>query len=464
MQKRIEIDIPYRFTARNYQIPFLQAMTGPNALKRACIVWHRRAGKGKTVLNFTIQKMLEKPGTYFHLFPEYTQGKKILWDGTDKQGFKFIDHFPKELVKKKNETELKIELTNGSIWQIGGADTYDKLVGTNPIGIVLDEWAISDKYPQAWELLRPILAENGGWAVFCYTPRGRNHGFDLYQNAMNNPDWFCQMLTVKDTQAISTSDIDEERRAGMSEDMINQEFYCSFLSANSNVLIPFELIQAALDRDIYYGHSPKIAGLDVARFGDDRTALIVRQGGAISYVETWGKADVVETTGRVLDRFKGGLFGAIAVDSIGVGGGVADLLKSHGVPTAMVQVSESAKDQMRFDKQRDELWWRLREWFEEGACVIPRSLQPQLRQSMIKDIQDIHFGYSPAGRIKIESKDEMKKRLGFSPDIGDALCLTFTPKIQLRAHKEHASRETFQFSNMQRRKQTYDGSYQEVRT
>jgi hypothetical protein len=458
-----EITIPHNFIPRPYQLPFLQVMEKGD-IKRAALVWHRRCGKGKTLINFTAARMCERVGAYYHVFPEYSQGKKIMWDGRDKDGFKFTDHFPKEIVTKRNETELKITLRNGSIWQIIGADNYDSLVGPNPVGIVFDEWAVSDKYPHAWDYFRPILAENGGWAVFIYTPRGRNHGFDLYQNALNNPDWFCQMLTVRDTGAVNTEAIEAERRAGMSDDMIQQEFYCSFLASTADILIPFELIQAALDREIRYDKAPKIAGLDVARFGDDRTALIVRQAGVISYVETWGRADVVETAGRVMDRYKTKLFDTVAVDTIGIGAGVADILRSNGVPVAMVQVSEKASDEERFDSQRDELWYSLREWFEEGACSIPKSLYASLRQAILKDIQDIRFKYSPTGKIKVEKKDEMKKRIGHSPDIGDALCLTFTKKITLQA-PEYSKGKEVRFKNWEARKpkSRWDGRYQEVR-
>lgn len=432
-------------------------------IKRACLVWHRRSGKDLSALNFTTTAMAQRIGTYFHCFPEYNQGRKVLWDGMDAQGKKFTDHIPKSLRKSTNNTEMKIELLTGSVWQIIGADNYDSVVGANPVGIVFSEWAISDKYPQAWDYFRPMLVENGGWAIFIYTPRGRNHGFDLYQEAMGNPDWFCQLLTVDDTGVISREDIERERRAGYSEDMIAQEFYCSFVASTEDIVIPFELIQPALTREVIYPKSPKIAGLDVARFGNDRTALIVRRAGEIVHVETWGKTDIVQTASRVMDRFRAKLFDAIAVDSIGIGAGVADILKSNNIPVSMVQVSEKPMDPERFDSQRDELWWKLREWFEEGACSISRGLMPHQRQALLKDIQDIRFKYSPTGKIRIESKDDMKKRLGFSPDIGDALCLTFTHKIRYKAMQEtHRHKETAIGGWLKNKKQD-DGHYREVR-
>ncbi|MFH2076066.1 MAG: hypothetical protein ABIJ57_12095, partial [Pseudomonadota bacterium] len=446
----VNLTIPHNYTPRPYQVPFLRAMD--DGYIRAALIWHRRSGKSKTLLNFTMKKAFQRVGTYYHCFPEYGQGRKILWDGIDAQGHRVLDwHIPRDIRISENKSEMKIELRSGSIWQIIGADNYDSVVGANPVGLIMDEWAVSDRYPQAWDYFRPMLAENGGWAVFPYTPRGRNHGFDLYQQALDNKDWFCEVLGVNKTHSISMDAIEAERRAGMPESMIQQEFFCSFLASTEDIVIPYELIQAALDRDVWYGKSPKIAGLDVARFGNDRTALVVRQGGDIVYVETWSQADVVETAGRVLERFKSRLFDAVAVDSIGIGAGVGDLLKSHSLPVALVQVSEKPRDESRFDTQRDELWWKLREWFEEGSCGISKAMMPNLRQAIVKDIQDIHFKYAPSGKIKIESKDDMKKRMGFSPDIGDALCLTFTHKIHMRQHEAQGKRRQFGAENWDRR-------------
>ena len=460
----MEITLPHKFVPRSYQMPFLAAMR--DGCKRACWVVHRRGGKDKTAVNFTSSAMFDRVGTYYHCLPTYNQGRKVIWDGRDKDGLKFTDHFPAKLRKSTNNTEMKIEMINGSIWQIVGADNYDAVVGANPIGIVFSEWAISDKYPDAWNYFRPMLAENGGWAVFIYTPRGRNHGFSLYQMALNNPDWFCQVLTVDDTGAISPADIEAERQAGMSPDMINQEFYCSFVASVENIVIPFDLIQSAVGRDVSYPQSTKLAGLDVARFGDDRTALVVRQGGQIIHVETWSQADSIRTAGRCIERYNARLFDAIAVDAIGVGAGVADILINAGVPTTAVNVAESPSlNDSRFSRLRDELWWKLREWFEDRACGISKGIMPATIRSLMADIQDIHYDYTPTGKIKVEGKPEMKKRLGFSPDLGDALCLTFAAeRFARKPVKAYRRRETVGFVYGDDRPGAHDdwGKYKEI--
>jgi len=412
--------VPYNFEPRSYQLPFLDAMD--SGYKRACCVWHRRSGKSKTLLNFTVKKAFERVGVYYHAFPEYGQGRKILWDGIDKDGFRVMDHIPHSIRKATNKQEMKIEFVNGSIWQIIGADNYDSLVGPNPVGFICDEWAVSDKYPMAWDYFRPILVENEGWAVFPFTPRGRNHGFELYSMALHNPEWFCQLLTIDNTKAISREDIDSERRAGMGEDMIQQEFYCSFIASTANILIPYELIQEATERKIDYPNAKKLAGCDVARFGDDRSALVCRRGGTLTHLEVWQGLNSIQLAGKLKQRFDERYFDAIAIDAIGVGAGVADLVASYGIPTIAVNVAETSSNKDRFHRLRDELWWNAREWFVDKKCALNgHHLTPKL----INEIQQVTYDYKPTGQIIIESKDDMKDRLGFSPDLGDAFCLTF---------------------------------------
>lgn len=185
--------------------------------------------------------MIERVGAYFYFFPTYKQGKKILWNGMDRDGFKFMSHIPEELRKRTDNTEMLIELKNGSIFQIIGTDNIDSIVGTNPVGCVFSEYSLQD--PIAWDYIRPILAENGGWAIFNFTPRGENHGYDLLKAAENDPKWFTEVLTVKDTKAISLEVLEQERKEILQKNgddsMFQQEYFCSF---NASV------------QGSYYGH------------------------------------------------------------------------------------------------------------------------------------------------------------------------------------------------------------------
>jgi hypothetical protein len=238
-----QIRLPHSFTPRPYQQPVLRALR--QGCKRAILIWHRRAGKEKTCINWMAWAAHQRKGTYFYIFPTYAQAKKVLWQGVDGQGFRFIDHFPQQLVKDKHEKDLRVEFTFGSAIQLIGSDNYDSIMGTNPVGCVFSEYALQD--PAAWDYMRPILAENGGWAVFDYTPRGKNHGWTLYDKARGNPDWHTEILTVNDTHAISDAAIQAERDAGMSEEMIQQEFYCSFEGVLSGSIFGKQMQEAEKD-------------------------------------------------------------------------------------------------------------------------------------------------------------------------------------------------------------------------
>lgn len=287
-----DIVVPYRYTPRSYQLPVLRALDG--GIKRIVAVWHRRAGKEKTFLNYTVAAMLDRVGAYYYLFPAFTQAKRVLWDGRDREGFAFLDHFPAELVESKNATELKITLRNGSIFQLIGTDNIDSVVGANPIGCVFSEYALQD--PKAWDYLRPILRENKGWAIFDYTPRGKNHGYTLYQMAKGNPDWFVSLLTVNDTKALSEADIDAERREGMDEDLIQQEYYCSFEGVQQGSYYGKQLAQAEKEGRI--GSVPAEPGIGVESWwdigvGDSNAIWLTQSVGrevlVIDYIEASGE-------------------------------------------------------------------------------------------------------------------------------------------------------------------------------
>jgi phage terminase large subunit len=230
-----EIMLPYNYDPRTYQMPTWQYMEGDQEGKRACVIAHRRWGKDLLAINTVAVKSQERVGLYWHLLPTYKQGRAIVWNGMTRDGRKFIDHFPKTLLDgEPNSTEMRVKFKNGSQYQVVGTDDINSLVGTNPIGCVFSEYSLHD--PAAWEYIRPILLENGGWALFIYTARGRNHGFKLFEMARKNKKWFCEISKAgsdgtrrEDGRPVfSDEQIQEERDSGMPEEMIQQEYFCSF--------------------------------------------------------------------------------------------------------------------------------------------------------------------------------------------------------------------------------------------
>lgn len=261
--------MPNNWDCMEHQIPLWNYFD--NGGKRGVCVWHRRAGKDSTGLNYTATEAIEHTGVYWHMLPTQNQARKVVWDGIDRSGRRMIEQiFPKEIVKSKRSQEMQIELHNGSIWQLCGSDNFNSLVGANPKGVIFSEWSLCN--PAAWDYIRPILAENGGWALFIYTPRGKNHGYTLAEMARKNPNWFYSSLTVDDTRrddgspVITQEAIQEDRDAGMSEDMIQQEYYCSFDVAIPGAYFAREIAAARADNRI--GFIPVEKHLRVFTFWD----------------------------------------------------------------------------------------------------------------------------------------------------------------------------------------------------
>jgi phage terminase large subunit len=231
-----KVSLPNNWRARHYQKDLMQYLFGNGTFperKRAFAVWHRRAGKDSTMLNTLAVSSQMRVGTYWHLLPTLNQSRKVVWNGIDSQGRRMIyQAFPPEMVESSNESEMTLKLKNGSVYQCVGSDNYDALVGSNPLGVVLSEWALSEQ--DAWNFIRPILAENGGFAAFITTPRGKNHAYDLWKTAQASKDWFASRMTVNDTYredgtpVISKDIIEMERAEGVAEEIIQQEYFCSW--------------------------------------------------------------------------------------------------------------------------------------------------------------------------------------------------------------------------------------------
>jgi len=180
----------------------------------------------------------ERPATYWHALPEYSQARKALWAAVNPHtGKRRIDEaFPHEIRETTNEQEMFIRFKNGSTWQLVGSDRYNSLVGAGVAGVTFSEWALCN--PSAWGYIRPMMEENDGWAAFITTPRGRNHAKAMYDMGMSNPKWFAQCLSISETGALTPEQLDDSIAEYISlygEDLgraqFEQEYLCSFNAA-----------------------------------------------------------------------------------------------------------------------------------------------------------------------------------------------------------------------------------------
>lgn len=248
------IQIPHQFECRDYQIPAWEALLAGK--KRVVCCWHRGAGKDLFALNFLIYKALLEPGVYLHCFPKYNQAKRAIWKGVHDTDYgepmAYLDHFPKEIVRSKNGSEMSLELINGSVYHLMGMDGKNASVarGMNPKFVILSEYAFMDR--SAWDVLEPRVSQNNGTAVFVSTPNGQNHFYDLYNFANSDigreRGYFSSLLTIDQTSVYDKSFIENKRAEGMPEDFIQQEYYCSFTRGAEGSYYG-KLIQTARDED-----------------------------------------------------------------------------------------------------------------------------------------------------------------------------------------------------------------------
>jgi hypothetical protein len=231
-REAMRVQAAWPWVLRTYQDQANQQVE--NGVKRLLLAWHRRAGKDVFCLSLARNQSRERIGSYVHFFPKHVQAKRAIWNGVDpKKGARFIDTAFADQEVSRNNTDMFIEMYNGSTWQLLGSDNYDRIVGGNIVGAYFSEFALCD--PRAWDYIRPMILENNGTAVFISTFRGRNHMWQMAQNLKNNPEWYVDIMPADDPRSValdgapvfSPEMIESERASGMSESLIQQEYYCN---------------------------------------------------------------------------------------------------------------------------------------------------------------------------------------------------------------------------------------------
>lgn len=189
--------------------------------------------------------------------------------------------------------------------------------------------------------------------------------------------------------------------------------------ADTDTLIPWDWITDAIDRDITpLPNDPVCLGVDVGA-GGDKSIILTRRGGRVERIVDHSSKDTMELVGWTLNEAAKNEDSVIYVDSIGIGKGVYDRLRENRMRVFSIDVRRTPKAAERFCRLRDELWWNLREQFEKGTISIPNN------KELIDQLTAIKYKPQSDGKIKVEGKDDMRRRGFGSPDEADALCLSF---------------------------------------
>ena len=391
---------------------------------RFCVlVAHRRLGKTVLSVNHLIKRAItdrKERGMYAYLAPFRNQAEQIAWG--------YLKHYTSQIPAISiNEQKLSILLPNGATIRIFGADNPDALRGLYFDGVVIDE--VAQIKPTLWgEVIRPALADRKGWAAFIGTPKGINLFSQIYDQALNlmskgDPDWCAMLYSVEQTHIIDEKEL-AALKVEMSENEFRQEFLCDFSAAQDNGLIPIDDIRAAANkfyRESEYMGAPLIYGIDVARFGSDASVIFKRRGLVAFEPIVIRKFDNMALADRIAVEMAKEKPDAVFIDS-GAGQGVIDRLRQMRFDVVEVPFGAQAIDKEQFANRRMEMWWHMAQWIKQGGAIPP---DPVLQG----DLGAPTYGYTPKGPKILEAKDKLKERIGRSPDLADALALTFAAPV-----------------------------------
>jgi hypothetical protein len=305
-------------------------------------------------------------------------------------------------------------------------------------------------------IIRPALSDRKGWCLFIGTPHGLNLFHDLYQSArdgflingqrVKDPEWSALMFRVDETNLIDAKEL-ASARATMSEAQFRQEFLCDFSASQDNVLITIDLVSEACQRVVTESDVaglPKILGVDVARYGDDRSVIIRRQGLVAFAPIVQQGVDNMTLAAKVAAEINIHSIDAVFIDA-GRGEGVIDRLRQLNFPSVFEVNFGGKPTNDAYANKRS--WDETDKWLKAGGAIPDH---PDLKA----DLCSPTYSFNAAGKIVLESKDQIKARGLRSTDVGDALALTFSmpvaPAATSLARGKHTS-EWDPFSSMYRR-------------
>lgn len=273
---------------------------------------------------------------------------------------------------------------------------------------------------EVFQVAEGALSTEGAFVVMAANPT-RMEGYFYDSHHKMRDRWAALHWNGEDSPLVSKDYVEDMARKYGAESAIYRIRVKGDFAGNPDGVIPLDIIESAIGRNVgVFG--PIVWGVDVARFGEDRTALAKRQGNTLlEKLKWWTGKDTMQVAGIIKAEYEATRQKpeVIRVDVIGLGAGVVDRLKEMGLPVQGVNVAESPSVQDQYNRLRDELWFRGREWFAGRDVCVPND------ESLIAELTLPTYKVLSTGKKQVESKEELKKRGVTSPDLADAFLLTF---------------------------------------
>ena len=357
-------------------------------------------------------------GLFLFVAPFLRQAKAIAW-GMLKAHLKPLLEIP---LCEINEGELFVRfLHNGAVIRLLGGDNPDAMRGVRLDGCVLDE--VAQIKPEVWsDILQPALSDRKGWALFIGTPGGVNFFSELYYRAQSLPDWKARRYTVYETNSIDPEEVERLKR-DMSAASFAREYLSDFKAAGDDQFISLEDVEIAAMREYRIGefsYAPRIMGVDPARFGDDTSTIMKRQGLQAFAPLAFNGIDNMALADQVAYHIREWKPKAVFIDA-GGGAGVIDRLRQLGHAPMEINFGGSAVNPLYANK-RVEMWHGIKQWLKDGGA-IPN------HQRLKQDLASPRFWVDNRGRTVLEPKDQIKARGLPSSDYADSLGLTFASPV-----------------------------------
>lgn len=394
------------------------------------LVCHRRFGKTVGVVNHIIKQAVQetkRAPQYAYIAPFQTQAIMVAWG--------YLKYYTSPIPGiKVNNSNHYVELPSrypdspGARIYIMGADNPDALRGMYLDGVILDEYGQIKE--NLWgEIIRPALADRKGWAVFVGTPKGQNGFFQKYQESLSNDKWYHCLYKASETGVLDADEL-ESMKESMSDVEYQQEMECDFSVAAFNALLGADDVQKAVNtvyNENHLGGAVKVMGVDVARFGGDRSAICMRRGLSVMPVLTFKGLDTMTFAGTVIHHINQFKPDAVFIDSGAMGAGVIDRIRQLGYSCIDVAFGSKADNDDRYINRRTEMYFKLTKFIKEDGGALPKD------DVLTEELTNVFYGFDNRGRLKLRSKEEIKEVLGRSPDMADALALTFAQPVARRA-------------------------------
>jgi hypothetical protein len=303
------------------------------------------------------------------------------------------------------------------------AETPEALAGVHSDNVMLVIDEASGVPEQVFEAAAGSMSGHSAVTIMLSNPT-RSSGTFFESQTRLSQHWWTRRWSCIDSPLVSDDFVNEMReRYGEDSNAFRIRVLGEFPLGDDDTVIPYHLADAARNRDIERSENERpVWALDVARFGSDSTVLLKRAGSVVYEILVWNGVDLMGTVGRVKAEYDALPTSrrpqVILVDSIGLGAGVVDRLRELGAPVRGVNVSEAPSAKETYTNLRSELWFRVKGWLEDRSCRLPDN------DRLIGELTTIRYKFTSAGKMAVESKDEMRRRGLKSPDLADALCLS----------------------------------------